>query len=70
MYRISSTNDWHNGRQFESLAEAKAYADKHGDNCVCDVIALVDRDHFRAVCTGGESYVPVNRGTYQKGETR
>ena len=67
MYRISSTNSYHNGRRFKSLAEAKQYADKFGDDCVCDVMALVDRDTYRAVYMGGKSYIPMNRGTYQKG---
>lgn len=66
MYRISSTNSYHDGRTFDSLVAAIRYADKHGDTCVCDVIALVDRDSFRAVTTGGDTFTPVNKGTYYK----
>jgi hypothetical protein len=66
MYRISSTNQWHNGRKFDSLAAAKAYADKHGDSCVCDVIRDVDTSSFQAVTTGGNTFAPVNVGQFSK----
>lgn len=66
MYRISSTNGFHDGRKFDSLGEAKQYADKHGNKCVMDVLALVDRETFRAVYTGGSNYTSVNQGTYSK----
>ncbi len=70
MYRISSTSKWDDGRTFNSLGEAKAYADRRAlSGETCDVIALVDRDTYRVIYTpmtapGGIAHY----ATYQKAD--
>lgn len=66
MYRISSTNDWHNGRKFNSFVEAKDYADKHGNHCIMDVMRDEDNKSTRAIYTGGNTFSKVNVGSYEK----
>lgn len=70
MYKISSSNAYYNGEQFSSLAAAKERADAisaKSPTITVDVLALSDRDTFRAVytpasCVSGS----VVRGTYNK----
>jgi len=64
MYRLSSTNDWYNGMQFDSLASAVEKC-KSVDpaTCVVDVIAYTDHKTFRAVYSNRQ----INTGTYRKG---
>jgi len=68
MYRLISTNGWHHGRRFDSLAAAKAYADKHAveSDCVIDVVRDIDRDHFQAVYGASKAHAPLIRGRYER----
>ena len=63
MYRIASTNNFFNGRTFDSLAEAKKLCDKYGKKYTMDVLAFVDRETWRAVYTGSGTFTT---GTYKK----
>ena len=69
MYRISSTDTFHHGRTFDSLAAAKQFADRRSEKqpgTPFDVLALVDRECFRvAYSPTGDAKL----GTYKKVET-
>ena len=69
MYRISSTDTFHHGRTFDSLAAAKQFADRRSEKqpgTPFDVVALVDREYFRvAYSPTGDAKL----GTYKKVET-
>ena len=70
MYRTASLNSYYDGVKFDSLAKAKAFADKvtaRGE--VCDVIYIADKKTFRFVYSGVNSKAGSGvRGTYQRGE--
>lgn len=61
MYKLSSTNSWYDGMKFDSLGQAIEKCRKCQD--ACDVLALVDRDHFRAVFS---NKADILTGTYKK----
>ena len=70
IYRLLSSNQFHNGRTFNSLAAAKQTADRlaiSDPDTPYDVAALVDRESLRvvytpAVCRAGQAI----RGSYMK----
>ena len=69
MYRLHSTNPFHHGTNFDSLAKAKQYADELSAKDpipAYDVVALVDRETYRTVytpktCRAGQP----KRGTFR-----